>query len=164
MNKRLKPMIWALLLLVTAVIGIGATHTVTVQAAVKMKTVKTIPKKMRGTWYHYYKGQGFYKVVIKKHQFSDGFTTQKLDKFSGLNITKFSEKHKYTSYAFRKRTSSGLSAAVSYVPYTKKINGKKHRVLVEPVQSTDEKPAVYTHFKTKHTYVMPLSFQLKRMA
>lgn len=165
MTKRMQHLTFIAVLLVTAIIGFtGIDHTPTANAAVKIKTVKTIPKRMRGTWYHYYKGTGLYKAVIKKHSFSNGLANQKLDKFPGLQIMRFTEKHKHTSYAFRKKTSSGLSAAESLTPYTKKINGKKRAVLVEPVQGAGERPAVFTHFKTKHIYTMPISFQLNHMA
>lgn len=86
MTKQMKHAALALMVLVTIVTGISLLNlggTTTAHAAIKSKTIKTIPKKMRGTWYHYYKGEGFYKVVIKKHQLSEGFTTQKLDKFTG---------------------------------------------------------------------------------
>jgi len=132
--------------------------TTTAQAAMKQRTVKVAPKKMRGTWYNYLgKKEGMYKLVIKKHQFTSSMGNHYKYRMPSLTITKRSQKGKRSTYNFNSKTHPGDSA--SYFTMTMKIRGKKRTVIASPQQDASLKPIVFTHFKTKHQYFAPLSIQ-----
>jgi len=162
MNRLIKNRYWVMVFGLTAVLGVGVMINLTpttahAQTAAKTKSLKVAPKSLRGTWYHYYKGHGLYKVVIKKHRVSQGPVNGKLITIPSLMIDKFYKKNKRTIYAFNSKTEP--TDATAFVKYTKKIKGKKRHVLVMPQQGAGEKPTVFTHFKVKRAYFTPLSVQ-----
>lgn len=155
------------LILITAIIGMSfSVDGMADSYDVKWTTLKVAPKKMRGTWYHYDKGTGFSKVVIKRHQvsFNSSYGKKKAKMFTipKLVIHKGTWKnkqtnHKHVNYAFEGE--NGYTYGAVFYNYTVKIKGKKRHVLVRPSMNIKEKPMVYTNFKVKHTYSAPISSQ-----
>ncbi|KRL94191.1 hypothetical protein ACUIJQ_03965 [Levilactobacillus hammesii] len=161
-----KFLITVMVVLATVIGGNALMNTdLTAQAqagAAKVTKLKATPKKIRGTWYHYDKKYGMNKVVITKHKvsfriFNGKKYTHKMTTFPNQVVYKYTRKHQRTIYAFNSKTEIGDAAG--YYMYTMKIKGKKHHVLVDPSQSTDHKPSVYTHFQTKHAYFAPKNTQ-----
>ncbi|MFD1421256.1 hypothetical protein [Lactiplantibacillus songbeiensis] len=162
MNKLTKNRYWVMVFVLAAVLGVGVLTNLAptiahAQVTAKTKSLKKAPKSLRGTWYHYYKSHGLYKVVIKKHRVSQGPVNGKLTTIPSLMIDKFYKKGKRTIYAFNSKTEP--TDATAFAKYTMKIKGKKRHVLVMPQQGAGEKPTVFTRFKVKRAYFTPLSVQ-----
>lgn len=144
-------------LLVTALLGTFAVSETTAQAATnydeqaKQTKLKTYPKKLRGTWYHYYgKKIGLHKIVITKHQFKARIPHHKLAK---LNVfcTKDQYKGRQASYTFFKKGNSFDYNSLYTSTIT--VKGKKHTVLCS-LRQADAAPWAYTHFNPgKHQYM-----------
>lgn len=158
MKRLIKQGLMAFLLIVLTVVGVNLADshaTVSAQAAVKSKTYKTVPKSLQGTWYHYDKGHGLYKITIRKSSLSFGYKKQYT--MHHLQITKFYAKNKISTYNIASK--SYMGPGINLFSYTMKINGKKRHVLAEPSQSANTRLFVYTNFKTSHVYTAPASVQ-----
>ncbi|MFC6290986.1 hypothetical protein [Levilactobacillus angrenensis] len=162
MGKLVKRCRGMIVLVAAVLVGVGMlnqvqTPTAQAQATSSYKALKNVPKKMRGTWYHYFKGRGLYQLVIKKHHLREGFVKDGLYSLPSLTIHKLGRKHKRTVYAFNSKTHP--ADGPSYATYVKKIKGKKRHVLIEPQQDATLKPTVFTHFKPKKEYFTALSVE-----
>ncbi|GAT18392.1 hypothetical protein IWT5_00666 [Secundilactobacillus silagincola] len=158
MQRLIKQGLMAFLLMVITIVGVNAvmSHaTVSAQAAVKSKTYKTVPKSLQGTWYHYDKGHGLYKITVRKSSLSYGYKKQYT--MHNLLVIKYYAKHKTSFYNISSK--SNIGPGINLFSYTMKINGKKRHVLAEPSQGAGIRLFVYTSFKTSHVYTAPASLQ-----
>ena len=140
----------ALMALVLA-LPVGAT---TAQA--KTKYLPATPKKLRGTWYHYYgKSSGMHKVVITKHGMKDSYGAHKLKAHKQLQIYRTRDKPKGW-YVYGLYGKHDIGDGVPFITYVTKVKGKRHRVLGGLAQDI-ERPFMYTHFNPgKHQLRCPM--------
>jgi len=141
-------------LLATATLGISLPAT-TVTAHASMTRLKTIPKNLRGTWYHYYgKKIGLHKIVLSKNSYKESLKNRPLKARKHLTLTRLQYKHLKPSYEFTNRKS--YLDYIFYFNYTATLKGKKHAVLVAVANAP--KPWIYTRYNPgKHQYMAPLS-------
>ena len=142
------------LLLITTVGGVTATVTPTQAAEASQTKLKTFPKQLRGTWYHYYgKKIGLHKMVITKHQLKVVLKSKK--KTVKGTLMKYRYPGKWATYDFADKENPFDIAA--WVPTKMTIKGQTHPIIAELKQDVS-KPWAYTHFNPgKHQYMAPLS-------
>ncbi|MGX6427637.1 hypothetical protein [Levilactobacillus yonginensis] len=156
----MKKLILRVAVVAMALISFGALATVTGHAASYTNhTFKTVPKKLRGTWYHYNKKQRFYqKLVIKRHSYSEKLNKHKTQTIKGkkLVVQMGYEHKKWATYAFEQKNVFGPEPA-EYFTYRMKIAGKQRNVLATVTQDRGYAATVYTHSKVKHGYFAPVA-------
>ena len=140
-------------LLATTTLGISLPAT-TVTAHASVHTLKATPKKLWGTWYHYYgKKIGLHKVVISKHGYKDALKNRPLKARKHLRLIKMQNFGLKPAYEF---LDNKHFSYISYFNYTATLKGKKHAVLVAVANAP--KPWIYTRYNPgKHQYMAPLS-------
>lgn len=160
MTKSIKHSFTRVLIGVITLMGIATlAHVTTISAkaaSFKTKTYSSVPKPFIGTWYHYSKRGGLEKLTIKKHTVTWRYKG-KSSTVPNVGVEAYSKKGRTTLYNIASKNYG--SAGMPFFFYNMKINGKKHRVLVVPTQTSEYKPEVFTRFKVKHDYRTPMSAQ-----
>jgi len=150
-----------------------ATPTMNVQAQ-SQKSLKTIPKKFRGTWYHYEKADGYdYQKISAtkiKSRFERKNSTRTMHQFnlkkgiSNKNIANYNNPHKWM-YAYKHGTKyvmdswetyPGLYASdrSTYSMTTRKYKGKTVKVIKKTLTNFNGRWYIYSPSKAlaKHLW------------
>lgn len=133
----------------------------TAQAAPRTQFTTTIPKVLRGTWYHYYgsNADGLRKTVITKHHYYSYRDGHQMRNLKHVAVRQTSATGKWRTYTVIDRRDPQNSYQESHFAlHRMTIRGKQRWVLVQPQPLRSLKPVVLTHFNPgEHRIELPTS-------
>ncbi|QMU08767.1 hypothetical protein [Levilactobacillus suantsaii] len=133
----------------------------TAHAATRTQQLTTIPKKLRGTWYHYYgrNTDGLRKTVMTKHHYRSYRDGHRIANLKHVVVQRTTTKGKWQHYTIMNRQDPRNNYQESSFSLRQmKLRGKKQWILVQSQHLSSLKPVVLTHFKPgTHRYSLPTS-------
>ena len=119
------------------------------QAATQTRQVTTIPKVLRGTWYHYYGSNtdGLRKTVMTKHHYRSYRDDHQMRNLSHVAVVQTRATGKWRTYTVIDRRDPQNNYQESHFAlHRMKVRGKSQWVLVQPQPLKSLKPVVLTRF------------------